>query len=130
MSIKSTLLLCSVVAFAALAPAAASAQTSFSISIGSGYGGGNSSYGYPAYGYSNPYGGSYLPYGYSSPYEYDPYNGYNAYSAYNGYNAYNSYNSRAYEWAQRRRAEQLERWRRERARQDYRGSDEWDDDDD
>jgi len=53
MKIKSTLVICSAAALAAMLPTAASAQSSFSILVGSDYNGG-SGYGNRVYGYVNP----------------------------------------------------------------------------
>jgi hypothetical protein len=110
----------------AFPPAASAQSVTFSIGSGGyGYNGyGYNGYGYNSYGYANSYPG--YAYTYSNPQYYGSYPAY----GYNGYNAYNSYNSRAYEWAQRRYAEQLERWQRERAREEYRGRDHWDNGDD
>lgn len=105
---------------------AASAQ-SITLSIGSGSGYGYNGYGYNAYGYGNAYPG--YAYGYSQPQNYGYYPSY-GYSGYNGYNAYSAYNGSQYGLAQRLYAEQLQRWQRERAREQYQGRDPWNDDND
>ncbi|MEQ7874538.1 hypothetical protein ABDK56_11095 [Sphingomonas sp. ASV193] len=109
----------------AVAPAASAQSVTFSIGTGSGYG-------YDSYGYTGGYNG--YAYGYPQPQTYGYYQGYNPYTygAYNGYygsDGYSTYQTRAYVLAQRRRAEQIARWQRERAREEYQSRGEWDNDD-
>lgn len=75
---------------------AASAQTGVTLTFGTG------GYGYDDYGDQR----------------YDPYGGY-TYPQPPNYNYYNYYNYRDRSWQERERREQIERWRHERAREDY-----------